>query len=549
LDGQADRTFVRDQEKSELKKAKLKLETEVSRMREERKALLDKNAVVENELEEEIQRASIEEIRLSDEITELKRKLASSSDGKDRDLASARHRIQRLEGQVKELENGTTHDHDNDPANAELSILRKDLSAARLKETGYVQRESAQREVVRDLKQKVTRLERTVHEAELAKFDTDSPKSSVGGSAQKTEIAELRKQLSDIHQQLKDLRSKSRDTEKELRRKLSEAERESQANVAHWEQEREQLEQEISLLRHDQECEQSKLATAEKTISRLRNRVQSLESSLRDARNHTAGDRTMADERKDLHEMLKDAKLEAEDLQLQIATGESNLKASATREQELRVHLQRVRSERTHQQKKTSALLTELDALQSRYERAVENLSRQQQAWEAERKAMNSRVRFPNTSISENRDEKEVQELQVVIQEKEKRHASELHGMATQIQWLRWKMEREADFRNCLVFEKVYLSTQIKMFEACNKLDLLMMKKNFGIDASQFTPEPVKKPHLRTFALMIVFMSRCKRYADEWTAQKKVKGALNRALEEARRAQLRKRIEAAGRTV
>lgn len=288
----------------------------------------------------------------------------------------------------------------------------------------------------------------------------------MGGSARKTEIAELRSQLSDAHQQLKDLRSKSRDTERELRRKLREAERESQANMAALEQEREQLEQEISLLRHDQESEQSKLATAEKTVSRLHHRIQTLESSLRDARNNTVGDRTMADERKDLHEMLKDAKLEAEDLQLQISIRESNLKAAATREQELRTHLQRVRSERTHHQKKSSALLTELDALQSRYESAVENLGRQQKAWEAERKAMNSRVRFPNTSISENRDEKEVQGLQLVVQEKEKRHASEIHGMATQIQWLRWKMEREADFRNCLVFEKCYLTTQVKMYEA-----------------------------------------------------------------------------------
>ncbi|KAL8707117.1 MAG: hypothetical protein Q9225_007823, partial [Loekoesia sp. 1 TL-2023] len=226
--------------------------------------------------------------------------------------------------------------------------------------------------------------------------------------------------------------------------------------------------------------------------------------------------------------------------------------------------------------KKSSALLTELDALQSRYESVVENLSRQQKAWEAERKAINSRVRFPNTSISENRDEKEVQELQLVVQEKEKRHASEIHGMATQIQWLRWKMEREADFRNCLVFEKCYLTTQIKMYEAwyvvlpftpfktfsflsffyhnlqanaeeSNKLDLALMKKNFGIDAAMFDPEPVRKPHLRTFAIMVVFTLRCKRYADEWTEQKKVKGALNRALEEARRGVLRKRIEAAGR--
>lgn len=74
-----------------------------------------------------------------------------------------------------------------------------------------------------------------------------------------------------------------------------------------------------------------------------------------------------------------------------------------------------------------------------------------------------------------------------------------------------------------------------------------MMKKHFGIDSSKFTPEPKRKPSLRKYAYAIIFMSRCKRYADEWTEQKKVKTALNKALEEARRGQLRIRIEAAGR--
>ena len=45
---------------------------------------------------------------------------------------------------------------------------------------------------------------------------------------------------------------------------------------------------------------------------------------------------------------------------------------------------------------------------------------------------------------------------------------------------------------------------------------------------------------------MVVFTLRCKRYADEWREQKKVKTVLNKALEEARRGMLRKRIEAKG---
>lgn len=590
-DNHADKTFLRDEEKFDLKRTKLRLESEVSRLREDRDALLDKVEAVEGELVEEIQRASSEEGKLNGEIIELKRRASVASDGKDRELTTARQQIQRLESQVQDLEGRGVPGQDDDQAHAELSVLQKDLSDARKKETELLQRETAQREAVRELKSKVTRLERHVHEAEMARFAIDTPKSSVADSGRKTEIAELRSQLSDAHQQLKDFRSRSRETEKELRSKLCEAQRESQLQMTASEQEHEQLEHEISSLRHIQESEHSKLATAEKTISRLRSRIQKLECSVREARSNTVGDRTMADERKDLHEMLKDAKLEAEDLQLQVATRESNLQSAATREQELRTHLQRVRSERTKQQKKSNALVNELDQLQSRHERAVEDFGRHQKQWEAERKAMNSRVRFPNTSISEDKgdDGEGAKRLQLVVAEKEKRHASEIHGMATQVQWLRRNLEREADFRHCLKFEKVYLTTQIKMYEAwyvsslfpvlipapfpscsstfllllchhsngkliqsaiySNKLDLAMFKKRFGIDAEkEFAHlEPVKKPHLRTYAFMVMFLVRAKRYAREWMEQKKVKKQLNEALERARRAQLIKRIEAAGR--
>ncbi|KAI4253307.1 MAG: hypothetical protein LQ352_003774, partial [Teloschistes flavicans] len=515
IESQADKTSTRDQEKTELRKAKLKLELEAARLRDERDTLVEKNEAVELEIQEEIQRATLEEGRLNDEIGELKRRSSATSDNRDRELSNARDRVRRLESHVRELEARSIHGHGDDSTNAELSFIQKDLAAARQKETESLQREASQREAVRELKSKVSRLERQVHEAEMSKLAVDSPKSSVGGSARKTEVAELRSQLSDAQQQLKEIRSKSRDTEKDLRRKLGEVEREAQLNLAASEQQHEELEHEISSLRHEQESEQSKLATAERTISRLRGRIQSLESSLRNARNDTVGDQTIADERKDLHEMLKDAKLEAEDLQLQILTRESNLKAATTREQELRTHLQRVRNERTQQQQKSTALVTELDHLQSRYERAVENLSRQQKKWEAERKAMNSRVRFANTSISEDRgdddNKKEVEGLQLVVRQKEVRHASEIDGMAHQIQWLRWKLEREADFRNCLVFEKVYLSTQIKMFEACNKLDLLMFKKKFGIDVAVTHPEPPRKKHIKRYASVLIFIMRCKR--------------------------------------
>ncbi|KAL8871377.1 MAG: hypothetical protein Q9174_002776 [Haloplaca sp. 1 TL-2023] len=575
VESQADRTFTRDQEKSELKKNKVKLELEVSRLTEERDKLLEKNEAIENEIDEEIQKASAKEGRLNDEIAELRRKASVPTGSRERELSSARHRVQHLEKQVQELEERLSHNHDGGYADEELSILQQDLTTARKRETEFLERESSHREAIKDLKHKVTRLERQVHEAEMSRFAVDSPKSSVGGSSRKAEIGELRSQLSDAHHQLKDLRSKSRDAEKEFRRKLKEAEREAQSNMIASEQQQEQLEQEISLMRQEQDSEQSKLATAEKTITRLRSRIQNLEASLQRARSSTAGDQTIADERKDLHEMLKDAKVEAEDLQLQIATRESNLMTAATIEKDLRDHLQRVRDERSHQRQKSRALATELDHLQTRYEEAVENLAGQQKKWEVERKAMNSRVRFANTSISEN-DKDQVKELQMVVHQKEERHAGEINGCVHQIQWLRWKLEREEDFRNCLKFEKSYLTMQCRMYEAwyvfpfspsalhiqtthpvlsvkansmglsSTKLNLQMMKKTFGIDVAKTHPEPKRKRHVKTYAVMLIFMMRCKRYADEWKDQQTLKAKLNKALVKARRERLTERVQQAG---
>ena len=98
-------------------------------------------------------------------------------------------------------------------------------------------------------------------------------------------------------------------------------------------------------------------------------------------------------------------------------------------------------------------------------------------------------------------------------------------------------------FRLCFPVQADFLN----FFSDSNKLDLALMKKNFGIDASKFAPEPKRKTSIKRAVVVVVFLLRCKRYADEWTEQKKVKGALNKALEEARRGVLMRRIEAKGR--
>lgn len=466
MQNQADETFKLDQEKVNLRTAKTKLETEVGRLREERKGLLEKSAAIEQELEDEIERASAEEGRLSNEIDDLRHKVTASSEGRDRELLAARQKAQRLEIQISGLQSRLAQGDQDDDATAELSLFQADLAAARAKETEFLQREATHKESIRDLKQNIARLERQLHEVEIARLAVNSPQPSVSGSARKDEIAELRRQLADAHQQIKDSRTTSRERERELQRKLVELNQQTQSDKDAGERERDHLELEISSCRMQYDQQVTKATAAEKNVARLRIRIQTLEKDLKSHRQTAVGDLTMADERKDLHEMLKDAKLTAETLQVEISSRETLLTASSSREKELRAHIRRIREERNLQLDKSTALSTELEHLQSRYERAVDNFTRQQKAWEEERKKMASGVRFANTSsssVNAGNATAELKEMEQLMREKENRHEGELKALVTQIQWLKVMGRRGESFRQGLVHGKRYLLEEIEM--------------------------------------------------------------------------------------
>ena len=458
---QVDDTFKLDQEKIEMRTSKMKLQNELSRLQEERRSLSDKNISLERELEAEIARSTDEEARLTEEVRELQRKAALSSSSKDREAIVINKKVLRLENRVKELEGMLASKVDDAGATLELSMIQKELSAARQKERGFFEREAAQKDVLHDLKSKVAHLERQSHEAELARLTADSPRSSVAGSARKSEIIELQRQLTDAHQHLKELRTKSKEDLKSLQRRLSDAEKQAQSHADTLEQQREQLETELSAAQQEQQSLQVKNSTATQTITRLRTRISTLEHDLSRHRQSATADNSMVEERRDLHEMLKDAKLQAEDLENQIAARDTSLAAATTREEDLRAQLRGVREERSLQTKKSAALTSELDNLQNRYEKAVDNFSRRQREWQDERKAMNSRVRFPNMSLSSLHDARDES-----VEKMERRHNLEMKGLGRQIQWLRARLAREQGFRSGLAYEKRYLSLQIEMYQA-----------------------------------------------------------------------------------
>ncbi|EAA63633.1 hypothetical protein AN3062.2 [Aspergillus nidulans FGSC A4] len=206
-----------DKEKTELRKASLRMETELKRLKEDKMSLLETKESLENQLNSEIERAALEENRLSAEIDQLQTKLQSASGGRDRELALTKSKLQRFERRIHELEERLEQ---QPPANqeqsataADLSMLRHSLDEVRKREKALIQRETDQKASIRAYKTKIVELERELHDATIKKFETQSPSSSPANKLQQ-DVRTLRKQLSDAHRALRELKSKNHDLER-----------------------------------------------------------------------------------------------------------------------------------------------------------------------------------------------------------------------------------------------------------------------------------------------------------------------------------------------
>jgi chromosome segregation ATPase len=453
---QGEDTFPLDQERVDLRTSKIKLDGEVRRLREENKIAVAAQQSMEQELQHEIDRASAEEVRLGSEIRDLQRILRDSSE--KRELAAAKKTIKELENRIHELENQITLGDNHADAAHELSIIRQDLSAARQKESEYLQREAAQKDILRGLKRQIMELERKAHETEISRFVSSSPHSSASGSAGKSEIIEVRAQLATAHQTLKDLRAQLKDVEKDAARKVTAANINLQARTTAWESEKDGLERALDQAQFAKEELTAKNAASEAHIIRLRSKVDRLEKALQAERQNSGEDRTMMLERRDLHEMLRDTQLQAEVLEVAVQERENAIAAITATESELRSQLKRVRDERALQRSKAASTQEQLESLERKFRRAKEN-------WETERKNLTRGVRFPNMSLSVN-DDSEIATLRHDLEEREKIHVKELRGMSMQIEWLRARCHREENFRAAAAYAKKYMALQIALFEA-----------------------------------------------------------------------------------
>jgi chromosome segregation ATPase len=401
---QQEDTFRLDQEKIDLRTSKMKLDSELRRTRDEMKALTSSYQTKEAEMKQEIERAVLEEAQLKDEI-----------------------------------------------------------SRARQKETEFIQREAAQKDILRNLRRQITELERRAHELEVSQLQSASPHSSTSGSAHKSEVIEVRQQLAAAHQSLKELRTKLKEIERDGARKVSAVTNELQAKTASWEADRFSLEQDLENAILAKEELQAKNTTAEQSVTRLRSKIDRLEKELKIERRNVGEDRTMALERRDLHDMLRETQIQAEELEVVVKDRESTITKITAVESELRSQLKRVRDERSIQRERAVKAVQQLDELEIKFRRSKE-------AWETERKSLTRGVRFSNMSVSDLRAN---ETLIRAGEEREKIHVKELRGLAMQIEWLRARCRREESLRADAAYAKRFMMLQIDLFGAWLVLSLI----------------------------------------------------------------------------
>lgn len=206
-----------DRDKLELRKTATRLENEVKRLRDDKTALIDAKDTLENQLSSEIERATEEEGRLSAEIDRLHDKLLAGSGNRDRELTSAKTKVQRLERRIQELEAVIAQQPAADPepstTHGDLSVLRQSLEDARKREKTLLQRESEHKASSRNLKSRVSDLEKDLHDALMNKFDPASAQNSPSNKIHE-ELRGLRKQLAEAHRSLKESKSKNRELER-----------------------------------------------------------------------------------------------------------------------------------------------------------------------------------------------------------------------------------------------------------------------------------------------------------------------------------------------
>lgn len=535
---QGNDTFQIDQERINLRATKARLENEIRRLKDDNRVLVEQRDSLEKTLEDELDKAEVEEERLNQEILSLQAKVRHVQVPDGQELIKARRNIRDLERKVENYEHQlaqATIPINSLEGNSELSLIKRDLSAARKKELEFMQKESEHKAQVRGLKSQIGDLERRFHEADIMRM-AQSPMSE-SASARKAEISELRHQLSSAHHSIGDLKKKLRDSE----RNAASVEREVQRHLEAVEDEKLALEQALEDAQQDadeanadfEEAMEKFRLKADKYKKDRDTMAESLAGTRREMRNHqfdssihssmsSVGNGTVTsemtrEERHDLYTILRKTQIDADALEREVREHKEALDELVAIEKALRVKLDRARSERSQYRSDVEQLQREIKHLKksksgtekmaeaaktaasvARARVTVSSMSAPIASRKGKERAGGEHPRV--TELEDGDDDDNVEaglandenaarvihfrddnDTQVhtdaivrAAEAAEHRHTKQMRGMCMQMEWMQARWERELRMRDDASFAKKYLLLELDVRDTWYVSDLTL---------------------------------------------------------------------------
>ncbi|KAK6364507.1 hypothetical protein LTS17_012130 [Exophiala oligosperma] len=457
-----DDTFNVDHEKRELKRLKVKLESDVARLTAERDNLAEANNALEDEINAELERASKEEARLHAELDSLRSQKSSTGETRDRELGNSKAKITRLEARVKDLESLLDNQSKVVASpNADLSGLERDLADARKNETTIAKREVELKSANRELKIRINDLERELHEARLAQYKAKSPSPSPPPS-RSNEMAKIRQDLIDAQSEVEVLSSENRELKRTTRRGATDIAGDASLRTR----------------AADVDALEMKIAQQNDLIDDLRDQLVRLREDDHDD-GHDAVPAGASKRDRQIEELKAQVKRLREEqefvndlsMRLSVRTGEAR---------EMKQQLRRLREERSRANQKAETVENELEVLQNKYESMLERLS----------------------SGKSSKDE---------VRQKE------IKGLIKEIMWLKAKCRREERLRKDLAWSKAFLEQGEAMRVQCNQVDLRILNEmGVSLDKSRYETKmkPVQKFRAGVFAVMAAI--RMSNLEEQW---------------------------------
>ncbi|KAG6040242.1 hypothetical protein E4U41_001117 [Claviceps citrina] len=526
-------TLQIDQERLDLRTAKLKLDNEVRRLKDECRSLSEGRMAAEKALEDETEKAAVQEGKLRQEIVQLRTKMRSSTAAAplQQDLEEARRKIEELEQQVELYQSSAAKaqaSNDGDGADL-LAQLRTDLSTYRQKELDYLQQETAHRNVVKELQTRIAELEAQLHEAKVTQIGAASPAHERESAK---EVAALELKLSETRRALDTLRSRSASTELQASQRIQDLL--SQLNDA--EDQRLVLEE---VLEEAREQADEAAAHHDKAMRRLKHKLSKAERE-RDAAVASQTDKTG---KQGKH--LRRSQAEVENLESDVRQQQEVIDGLAATEAALRRKLERARSER-------AAFRLSAEKLQRDLQMLLRSSSNDGRAAVGHR---DGRTDSPTARPDNKCQASENQALDTIVRAAEgaeERHKKEVKGMVTQMEWMQARWEREALLRCDVAFAKKFVQLQLDVANACNKAQLRelehirrhLLQSNKPLQAPPIPrssllvggPDQTKPRSIRPFLTMARFIARMRLSSRTWAGQEQVRRKLVAAGEEQRRA-------------